>query len=392
MNDFFADGVYLGSTPTPVGGGKDLGELGGSGVSAPGGFVAEASTPILPSEGTVATYWSRATGIVFPYTIGDSVAIGRITAAYGAKFSVEGNIYANGYLLSNTVRITKDGDDNLVFTDLVSGSKTLAEILAAAGGDVLVQGTPELGQLAVWFDGTHIQGVPTSMLAIAESQVVDLIYDLGQKASLVHNLVDNTNHPVTGLTTGHFLKALTAGTYGFEAHGLTKTDIGLPNVTNDAQVKKIASSTNLAIARWDGATGALLKNSTSTLADDGSINIPTGAYYKKNGFPIITGEVLPFHVQAFATPTITLDGTTNKDFIIGTITDDTEISITGLINGDAGQIELIVDGTGGYAITLGAAFTKQLGTTIIDNTANADNFISFRKVGTDVLYTISQVV
>ena len=38
-------------------------------------------------------------------------------------------------------------------------------------------------------------------------------------ATKIHNLVDTTNHPVTGLTTGHVLKALSATTYGFTAPG-----------------------------------------------------------------------------------------------------------------------------------------------------------------------------
>ena len=42
----------------------------------------------------------------------------------------------------------------------------------------------------------------------------------------IHNLIDTTNHPVTGLTTGHFLKALSATTYGFTAHELTYSDVG----------------------------------------------------------------------------------------------------------------------------------------------------------------------
>jgi hypothetical protein len=45
-------------------------------------------------------------------------------------------------------------------------------------------------------------------------------------ATTIHNLVDTTNHPVSGLTTGHFLKALSATTYGFEAHGLTEGGAG----------------------------------------------------------------------------------------------------------------------------------------------------------------------
>lgn len=40
-----------------------------------------------------------------------------------------------------------------------------------------------------------------------------------------HNLIDTTGHPVTGLTTGHFLKATGATAYGFGAHGLTASDV-----------------------------------------------------------------------------------------------------------------------------------------------------------------------
>lgn len=46
-----------------------------------------------------------------------------------------------------------------------------------------------------------------------------------QPAPVAHNLIDTTNHPVSGLTTGHFLKATGATTYAFAAHGLTTTDI-----------------------------------------------------------------------------------------------------------------------------------------------------------------------
>jgi hypothetical protein len=44
-------------------------------------------------------------------------------------------------------------------------------------------------------------------------------------AAKIHNLVDTTNHPVSGLTMGHFLKALSATTYGFAAHGLIYSDV-----------------------------------------------------------------------------------------------------------------------------------------------------------------------
>lgn len=48
-----------------------------------------------------------------------------------------------------------------------------------------------------------------------------------------HNLVDTTGHPVTGLTTGHFLKATGATAYGFGAHGLTASDVGAQPVDDE---------------------------------------------------------------------------------------------------------------------------------------------------------------
>lgn len=45
------------------------------------------------------------------------------------------------------------------------------------------------------------------------------------RTPLAHDFIDTTNHPVTGLTTGHFLKATGATTYDFAAHGLTPNDV-----------------------------------------------------------------------------------------------------------------------------------------------------------------------
>lgn len=40
------------------------------------------------------------------------------------------------------------------------------------------------------------------------------------------HVLNSASHTVSGLTTGHFLKALSATTFGFAAHGLTYTDVG----------------------------------------------------------------------------------------------------------------------------------------------------------------------
>jgi hypothetical protein len=57
---------------------------------------------------------------------------------------------------------------------------------------------------------------------------------------------------------------------------LTKTDVGLSNVTNDAQVKKLASSTSGNIPTWNGTTGDALAAgySVETTLSGGSTSIP----------------------------------------------------------------------------------------------------------------------
>ncbi len=46
------------------------------------------------------------------------------------------------------------------------------------------------------------------------------------RTPLAHALIDTTGHTASGLTTGNFLKATGATTYGFAAHGLTYSDVG----------------------------------------------------------------------------------------------------------------------------------------------------------------------
>jgi len=50
-------------------------------------------------------------------------------------------------------------------------------------------------------------------------------------------------------------------------HGTDKIDIGLGNVTNNAQIKKISSSVNGNLLEWDGITGDTVKDSGSSISD-----------------------------------------------------------------------------------------------------------------------------
>ena len=97
-----------------------------------------------------------------------------------------------------------------------------------------------------------------------------------------HNLIDTTGHPVSGLTTGHFLKATGATTYAFGAHGLSNTDVGAAasshthgDITNDG---KIGTTEDLVIVT--GASGVLTAKTAGTsdqfLRGDGVWAEPAG--------------------------------------------------------------------------------------------------------------------
>lgn len=92
----------------------------------------------------------------------------------------------------------------------------------------------------------------------------------------------------------------------------------------------------------------------------------------------------------FANP-LALDATTHKDFKCSLVSGNTTVNLTNATDGDAGLIELIISGAGGYTIALGTMFTKNSGGGTIDTTAAADNIIVWYKSGTDIIYSISQI-
>jgi len=97
-----------------------------------------------------------------------------------------------------------------------------------------------------------------------------------------------------------------------------------------------------------------------------------------------------FQTVTFVNPLV-LDATLHKDFICSSVTGNTTVNLTNATNGDAGLIELIIDIVGGYTVTLGTMFTKDISGVAINTTASVDNFISWRKVGTDIVYSVAQV-
>lgn len=116
----------------------------------------------------------------------------------------------------------------------------------------------------------------------------------GVYATTIHNLIDTTNHPVSGLTTGHFLKATGATTYAFAAHGLTYTDVGAAanshahgDITSAGAITSAAvtpgSSDYIVITDSSASNvlkrGVLIGTGTTTyLRNDGTWGTPAGNY------------------------------------------------------------------------------------------------------------------
>jgi len=117
------------------------------------------------------------------------------------------------------------------------------------------------------------------------------------------------------------------------------------------------------------------------------------AYFALASHTQSASTITPLALQTvgFANP-LTFDVTTYKDWT-STITGNTVLGIANAVDGDAGMLILPVTGAGGYTVTFNAAmFTKKVGATSLDLTTGKTNIVSWRKLGTEVYYTVNQVV
>ena len=85
---------------------------------------------------TTNTYWLRpGGGLLRPISLSDKIVIGRSLPLSNELLSVAGKVYATQYNVSTRAYITMDDNNNLSFTDNITGTKTLAELIT--GGSVL---------------------------------------------------------------------------------------------------------------------------------------------------------------------------------------------------------------------------------------------------------------
>jgi hypothetical protein len=100
-----------------------------------------------------------------------------------------------------------------------------------------------------------------------------------------------------------------------------------------------------------------------------------------------SSDAQPFQEATYAT-TLNINATTYKNWYVDSVTGNMTINLNNTTNGDSGMFKFTVDSTGGYTIALGTMFTEKLGSTSIDVTANAINYITWMNVDGYITCTI----
>ena len=137
-----------------------------------------------------------------------------------------------------------------------------------AAGSVLLSGAlPAWGKVA----NAHIAtdaAIAWSKVDKTGSNLTDLATRLHSSLGSIgandhHNqshVLDGGDHTVSGLTAGHFLKALTAATFGFAAHGLSYGDVGAAAAGHNHTLDSLSNVTitsvqNADVVTWNAASG-----------------------------------------------------------------------------------------------------------------------------------------
>ena len=142
--------------------------------------------------------------------IGSTANVPIITTTAGALSAGSFGTAVNTFCQGNDSRL----NDSRTPTSHTHGNITNGGLVGTTANLPLITGTGGIVQASSFGTGanTYCQG-NDSRLSNARTPTA-------------HNLIDTTGHTASGLTSGHFLKATGATTYGFAAHGLTASDVG----------------------------------------------------------------------------------------------------------------------------------------------------------------------
>ncbi len=137
-------------------------------------------------------------------------------------------------------------------------SVTAHNLLSATHGDTLttavVKGAIPYGNATPKWGALSPNTTATKKWLYETSSVPD--WGVIEAADLPAHQLDGAVHSVSGLTSGHFLKATGATTFAFGAHGLTASSVGAePALGNPATTGFVLSSTDAGVRSWVAMSG-----------------------------------------------------------------------------------------------------------------------------------------
>ncbi len=176
------------------------------------------------------------------------------------------------------------------------------------------------------------------------------------QANIDHTLIANKGSNSHATIDTHLASAS-------NPHSVTKAQVGLTNVTNDAQVKKVGSLVDNEIVRANGATGDLVQGSGVLIGDSKNIS----------GFAGVAETV----VTASVSGTYAIDWRAGTMFIL-TLTAATTFSFSNVPAAGGIHVELVQGGAGSFAPTLpGTVLWGDAGAPTWQTTAAKRDVVSF---------------
>jgi hypothetical protein len=217
---------------------------------------------------------------------------------------------------------------------------------------------------------------------LSQYYTISQLQTIGQSEILFDNLIEAYHNKMLGLQGG---KVITDSS-------------GTPSSEGDDEFYHLDEETYTRVITWE-FLDSLIEESDGTIHLINDEDHPGILKYygtdetgTKGWHELTKG----FQTASFAA-TLNIDCTTYKDWIC-TVTDDCTVNINNLSDGDAGMLELIIDGSSSgdsFVITFGAMWTKKMGPTDFDGSDGADNIISWRAIGDgseqEIIYTIGVI-
>lgn len=294
------------------------------------------------------TTFNRVDGIgVLPFTISPT--------GYSGSGAV-----TQGFWRGEAIEVNKGGTGRTSYSNgqllIGSGTSLVANTLTQGDGTTITNGS---GTIGIAVNSTVVRTTGNQDIVGAKSfyessntQVIFSTADDVIKAKAPNT--SNQTYYFLGLDGGGSPPSSTSADRSLVSRSTSqvKTDLSLNNVTNDAQIKKITSSTSGNIPFWNGTTGDLLANGygVETVFVGGTGTLPRSDAIKTYVDSMISSGIATNDAMIFKG---TIDCSTNPNYPAADRGWVYKISVAGRIGGASGPIvevnDTIICGTDGTA-------------------------------------------